>query len=292
MAVEALSKVRPTHLYIAADGPRATVPSDARLCQEARTAALNISWPCEVVTNFSAKNLGVDPAVEHAIKWFFEHETEGIILEDDCIPHPDFFPFVKTMLERYRNDERVMMISGDNFQGGQVRGDGSYYFSRYANTWGWATWKRAWDRYDTTLSLLPEFIEKGAIAAIRPSVDEQKHWQPYFKKLRGGVHSAWDAKWIFALWAHDGVALVPKVNLVVNEGFGSEATHTKNGTSPAGESHAFPPPYCVPTDSCTDEAADRYIFKTIFRVTLVDKVRHILHILHEKALPRPKTTTH
>ncbi len=294
--IGALEKVKPLRMYIAADGPRSTVPSDALTCAAAREVVQTVPWPCEVITHFSDVNQGVDPAVENAISWFFRHETEGIILEDDCIPHPDFFTFAGEMLSRYRNDERVMMISGDNFQNGVKRGNGSYYFSNYANTWGWATWRRTWNLYDTSLAALPEFIEQNTIATLLPPKEEQRYWIKYLRKLHAGVRTAWDAKLMFALWIHNGLTLVPNANLVTNIGFGANATHTAGDTSMSIGSRALLPPYRAPSKIEANDAADRYLFHTVFRITLRDKVRYILTILHEKArslsLSGPKTTAH
>ncbi|MEO6536135.1 MAG: hypothetical protein ABIT47_00445 [Candidatus Paceibacterota bacterium] len=281
--IDSLSQVKPSLIYIAADGPRPDVPGEAERCLAARTVAQNIPWPCTVKTLFSEVNQGVDPAVEAAISWFFENEPEGIILEDDCIPHPDFFTFTSEMLERYRSDERVMMVSGNNFQKERIRGDGSYYFSNYGNTWGWATWKRAWEKYDTALAALPGFIEHNSLATILPRVEEQRFWIKYLRKLHAGTRTAWDTKWLFAQWLNNGVAIVPNTNLVENIGFGSDATHTVGDTSRSVDANSFPPPYRTPSSGDVHNEADRYLFDTVFRVTFMQKVRYILSILHGKA---------
>ncbi|MDP1625100.1 MAG: hypothetical protein Q8L64_04995 [bacterium] len=275
--MSALALVKPSRLYVAADGPRHNVTTDVALCDEARAIASSPSWPCEVETLFSEKNLGVDPAVERAISWFFDNEESGIILEDDCIPHPDFFHFATEMLDRYTTDERVMMISGNNYQNGQKRGDGSYYFSRYANTWGWATWRRSWKHYDTKLSSLDSFISSDKVTSIRPA-DEIKHWTRYFKKLKAGIHTPWDAKWIFAIWNNDGLCVVPNANLVENIGFGSDATHTANSNSQAVRASSFPPPYHAPSTVVADDEADRYLFESIYRLTFLRRLRHAVRV--------------
>lgn len=275
--IDALSLARPPRLYIAADGPRTARPSDAGQCAEARRIAQEVSWPCQIHTHFSETNLGVDPAVEAGINWFFEHETEGIILEDDCIPSIDFFRFAGAMLEQYREDDRVMMVSGNNFQDGIQRGTGSYYVSRYANTWGWATWQRAWRLYDPSLSSLPAFVESNAVRLIRASFDEQRHWLRYFRKLRAGMYSAWDAKWMFAIWNADGLCITPNVNLVRNIGFGPDATHTtqsgENGTEDLGRMDEV---IRHPSTMEPDADADRKLYMRNYRVTLIELLRHHL----------------
>ncbi|MFA6158119.1 MAG: nucleotide-diphospho-sugar transferase [Candidatus Paceibacterota bacterium] len=274
--MNALEKVRPERIYVSADGPRTGVPSDKALCAEARAVAQNVSWPCKVITNFSENNLGVHPAVEGAITWFFDQVESGIILEDDCIPNSDFFRFSTELLEQYRDDPRVMMISGDNFQNGIKRGRANYYFSRYPNIWGWATWRRAWKHYDTSLSDLDVFEKSGKINTIRPHVDEQKHWLKFFRQLKSGKQSPWDAKWVFAIWNNDGIVAVPNTNLVKNVGFGSESTNTKE-TNSTLEIEASPINNfaIIRIEQQTDEDADRYIFESIFKVTLASKLAYL-----------------
>ena len=147
----AIKEVQPPRLYIAADGPRSEQPDEADHCELARTIATKVDWDCEVKTLFRDQNLGIRIAVSQAIDWFFEQEPEGIILEDDCLPDQSFFWFCKELLEKYRNDTRIMHIGGTNFQFGKNRTNYSYYFSRYAHIWGWASWRRAWEYYDEKL---------------------------------------------------------------------------------------------------------------------------------------------
>ena len=147
----AIKKAQPNRLYIAADGPRPEYPDEVNHCKIARTIATNVDWDCEVKTLFRDQNLGCRLAVSQAIDWFFEQEPEGIILEDDCLPNQSFFWFCKELLEKYRNETRIMHIGGTNFQFGKNRTNYSYYFSRYAHIWGWASWRREWKYYDEKL---------------------------------------------------------------------------------------------------------------------------------------------
>nr|MBA3765731.1 glycosyltransferase family 2 protein [Acidobacteriota bacterium] len=154
-----IAKARPSKLLVIADGPRADHPDDAEKCLAARAAIDRVNWDCEVLTNYSEVNLGCGARPSSGLDWVFENVAEAIILEDDCLPHPTFFPFCAELLERHRDDERVMMISGDNFQFGRKRTQYSYYFSRYTHTWGWATWRRAWRYFDREIKLWPALRE-------------------------------------------------------------------------------------------------------------------------------------
>src|SRR5262249_20722231 len=142
--MEAIRTAGPGRLYVAADGPRDGNADEAKRCAEVRRIATQVDWPCEVQTLFRERNLGCRQAVSSAITWFFEQEQEGIILEDDCLPSPSFFPYCAELLARFRNDERIMCITGCNFQQDMKGYPYSYYFSKYHHVWGWATWRRAW----------------------------------------------------------------------------------------------------------------------------------------------------
>src|SRR4051812_29566436 len=158
---EAIRTAKPSRLYIAADGPRKNKPGEDQKCQEAREIVKAVDWDCEVKTLFSKENLNCGRGPATAFTWFFEHEEEGIILEDDCLPTQSFFRFCQELLERYRYDYRVMHIGGNNFLNGWQRDqDYSYYFSLSGHIWGWATWRRAWQMFDYKLSLYEKIKEK------------------------------------------------------------------------------------------------------------------------------------
>src|SRR5271169_304080 len=148
--MEAIRRAQPPRLYVAADGPRDR-PGEPRRCEEVRRIATAVDWPCDVKTLFRDQNLGLRRAVASAIDWFFESEEEGIVLEDDCLPSLDFFRFCTELLERYRTDTRVMAICGSSYVNPGSNHTASYYFSYYADVWGWATWRRAWQLYDRDL---------------------------------------------------------------------------------------------------------------------------------------------
>jgi len=223
-----LSEIKPTRLYIAADGPRKTSEQDKLLCKEARKIASKISWNCDLQTLFRDDNLGCKHAVSDAINWFFDHEPEGIILEDDCIPHPDFFRFCLHGMERYRHDFRVYAITGDNFQDGLLRAanGASYYFSKYPHCWGWASWRRAWVAYDGELTFWKQLINSDLWNAIHYDLIERSHWEKIGHQVLSGELDSWAIPWMFSVWNKNGLTMTPEVNLVNNIGFGADATHT------------------------------------------------------------------
>jgi hypothetical protein len=163
---EKIREIQPRQLFISADGPRPDRKDEREKCEEARKVIQKIDWKCELKTNFSEKNLGCRVGVSSGIDWFFSQVSKGIILEDDCLPDASFFNFCKVLLEYYRNDERIMHIGGINVQDGRMRGTASYYFSKISHIWGWATWKRAWEKYDVNIRTYPQLLEQDMFSTV------------------------------------------------------------------------------------------------------------------------------
>ena len=231
---EAIRSVKPSRLYVAADGPRPEVPSDVEKCREAREIVKGVDWDCEVKTLFRETNLNCGRAPSSAFTWFFSHEPEGIILEDDCLPSRSFFFFCQDLLQRYRHDTRIMHIGGNNFLNGWKHdGNYSYYFSRNGHIWGWATWRRAWNFFDFRIKLYEKVKRKGFFNGFFLSPLEKFYRLRKFDKTvaKGDEVDWWDYQWDFARFVNSGLAIVPEKNLVKNIGFGTDATHTINGSS-------------------------------------------------------------
>jgi hypothetical protein len=224
--------INPKKLYVACDGPRAGVEGEDAKVQETRQLVLDrVQGRIEVTTLFRDTNLGCKKAVSSAIDWFFENEPEGIILEDDCLPDPTFFTYCKALLERYRKEPRVGVISGDNFHPGGVDIEESYYFSIYPHVWGWASWRRTWRHY--TQSQLRWEQDKSADMLSRhfKSRRAKAYWTHILDEVYAGRIDSWAYHLALSLWAEDLLTVLPKVNLVENIGFGGDATHTRSSSS-------------------------------------------------------------
>ncbi len=272
---EAVRRARPPRLYLAADGPRPGHPGDEANCREARQIRDAVDWPCEVKTLFREHNLGCGRGPAEAFGWFFSQEEEGIVLEDDCVPDPSFFPFCQELLEKYRHDPRVMHITGTNFLGGTHRPAHSYYFSVHPHEWGWASWRRAWQLYDFRIERFPEVARTGV---LRPRYSGPLEYAYRMSKFRGTYGrpdvSWWDYQWNFALHVHGGLAVVPAVNLVQNIGFGPGATHTVSARDARGDNVALPLSFPLrhPPAVVQDRAADRRYFRLQMQRLLARKL--------------------
>jgi hypothetical protein len=223
---ERIREARPETLLIVADGPRTSRPGEAALCRDTRAVRDRVDWPCEVLTNFAETNMGCGRRIASGLDWAFAQVEEAIILEDDCLCDLSFFRYCGELLERYRADERIMMISGNNFQNGNSRTPDSYYFSQIPHCWGWATWRRAWRHYDYEMHDWRRAPDLGLVKARAASPALERYWRNCFDDVAAGRIDTWDYQWMYCLRRQNGLSVAPDVNLVTNIGFGSMATHT------------------------------------------------------------------
>jgi hypothetical protein len=219
------------NLYIVVDGPRKGNVDDninCKIVQElVESTAFNSN---QVFKKIRTENLGCRHGVKDAIDWFFSEETEGIILEDDCIPDDTFFTFCEKLLERYKETENVLAISGDNFLLGQLQTHDSYYFTKYFHAWGWATWKRAWEKYDFNMDGFPSFVERNMLSYYKVSDEEKQCLENLYTSVYNDPNrqNSWAYPFSFTVLNNHAFCIAPAKNLVNNIGFSIDATHTRN----------------------------------------------------------------
>ncbi len=229
---QAVRNARPPRLYVAADGPRPGRSQDEETTAKVREVFKQVDWPCEVHTRFLTENLGCRNAVSSAIDWFFSKEEQGIVLEDDVLPSPAFFSYCDTMLERYKHDERVFSVVGNNLVEPWYQHPESYFFSKVFFVWGWASWRRAWQHYDVNMAAWPNTrLQVNALPYKPKQKLHHAYWDLVFDLTFKNQISTWDHQWTFAHWENDAVCVTPANNLVRNIGFGADATHT-SGSDP------------------------------------------------------------
>ena len=223
---DAIRTARPPRLYIACDGARPGRIEEAEKVASVREISTNVDWPCEVRTLFRDKNLGCKYAVSSAISWFFGLEEEGVILEDDCLPSQSFFSFCEEMLCRYRDEQRVMAVTGTNITC-KMHFDGDYFFSRYALMWGWASWASAWEAYDLELDHWPKNKQIRHLKMLGVvKLAECIAWKQILTRTKAKLVDTWDYQWIYSCWLRGGLTIAPAKNLITNIGYSSDATHT------------------------------------------------------------------
>jgi len=239
-----IRRAKPSKLLVIADGPRENRPDDIAKCANTRAIIEEVDWDCEVLKKYSNVNLGCGRRPATGLDWVFSIVEEAIILEDDCLPHETFFQYCQQLLEKYRSDERIMSISGDNFQFGRRRTQDSYY----TQTCGWATWRRAWKYYDFDMLLWPEVRDGRWLFDIFGNMQVATHagqrhfqvsggvgvaeyWHRMFEIVYNKKIDAWDFQFTLAAFLQSGLHILPNINLISNIGYGPEATHTQNPRS-------------------------------------------------------------
>ena len=283
---EAIRQAEPPQLLVIADGPRPDHPGEPEKCAAARSVVDQVDWDCDVLTNFTESNMGCKHRVSSGLDWVFDTVEKAIILEDDCLPHPTFFRFCEELLEKYRDDERVMHVNGTNVQFGCWRGEASYYFSRYPHVWGWATWRRSWQHYDVDMKLWAAAVNKEVYLQTFTSRAEKNFWKEVWDGVCSGKINTWDHQWAFACIARRCFTILPNVNLVSNIGFRADAAHTKEksvGASLPVEDLEFPLKH--PNAFRWDDEADEYTRQLFFTApSIADRVWSRIGLVFQKAL--------
>jgi len=273
--IDAVRIYKPKEVYIAADGPRAWVSGESRKCVEARKIIDLIDWKCNVRTLFKDDNVGCYASVTSSIDWFFSNVEKGIILEDDCIPDQSFFRFCEQMLNEYQNTS-VMHISGSNFLPDSIELESDYYFSKYPRIWGWATWRKSWEKYTANVENLHEIDALVDRTVNTPS--EQKFWKKCFYSVyRTNKPATWDYQWVLTIWKSSGLCINPTTNLVENIGFSTDSTHTSKQPTWYTQSKSLTFPLRAPKHFEVDEVADKYTGKIQFNSpSFIEKIQDML----------------
>ena len=225
-----IREAKPKKLFVIADGPRLNVPGDKDKCIKTRNIINQVDWDCEVIKRYSDTNLGCGLSPSNGISWVFDQVDKAVFLEDDCLPDLSFFQFCDELLEKYENDERIMMISGTNILGEWKSQSQSYHFAYYSYIWGWASWKRAWNFYDYNIS---EWSKPEVKALIKKMINDEEQFTRLERSFNsvvseGNEKSVWDYQWAFARFKQAGLSIIPSKNLISNIGFSKDATHTKS----------------------------------------------------------------
>jgi hypothetical protein len=282
--LDAVREAKPTHLFVVANAPREDVEGEAELCEATRALIDTVDWDCEIATDFASTHLPQTERIESGLDWVFEHCEEAIILEDDCVPDRTFFRFCDELLERYREQEQVMSISGNNFQFDSPASDDSYYLSRYPLTWGWATWRSAWRRNDPAMTAWPKLRDSGWLGEFFEASGDIAYWSHIFE-ITHRDRDAWDRAWLFSCWLEGGLHAIPNVNLVSNIGFREDATHT---TPVQGRLLADLPtepmgfPLRHPAELARNEPADLFTGRLLYGGNvgrMLGRVRRMRHLL-------------
>lgn len=259
-----LRTVKPRTLYVISDGPKDENEAKAVTDTRKRVESL-IDWPCVIHKNYAKENLGLKERFHTGITWVFESTDRAIFIEDDCIPHPTFFKFCEQLLEKYQDNKRIFSISGNNFLFGKGKGAASYYFSKYPHIWGWATWKRSWDTYDSEISDWQSRRQTNWLREVTDDFIISKFWKYIFNRLSTSKINTWDYQLTYASFKNRELNIIPSVNLVTNVGYGTDATNIKSTNKTIGVPTVpiqFPlvHPTKMKVDTVSDQAVENLVY--------------------------------
>lgn len=288
---EKVKKARPSKLFLACDGPRENNPTDVERIEQCKRIVSDIDWECDVHMHYATENRGCGRGPSDAISWAFSHVDKLLILEDDCVPDDSLFPFMKEMLDKYENDERIGLISGFNHLKNWDCGQNSYCFTKTGATLGWGTWRRVWQRYDYHVTHIQEkYYQKLLEGEFKSRKNARKRiagWQNAYEESRTKKLNYWDVQFGFLKYAQSYLCVVPKNNLIYNIGIGSGSTHTADYTQERWkkgkilfmptEAMEFPlaHPACVICDRRYDDEVLRIIFPSTVK-KVIKKIRRII----------------
>ena len=272
--VTRLAEVKPPKIYLISDGPREEREGEYEKVAECRDFMKNMSWTCEIKDNFAEKNMGCRKRVTSGLDWVFEQEERAIILEDDCIPEPEFFPWVERMLDRYKDEDKVLSVGGTNLRPQLCNQNVDAVFSKYAMIWGWATWRRAWKKNDKELLLFSDVCKKHHFRRWLGKWRAEWYWHYILKHVK----TSWGYRWMFTHFANEVYCVLPPVNLVENIGMTDvEATHTSsNPYDLAKVAKQWKMPNSKPTTMVANARLDRWIDDNFFSRSLLGRIKWLL----------------
>ncbi|MFI5305941.1 MAG: hypothetical protein ACHQ53_01235 [Polyangiales bacterium] len=281
-----LAKHRPSPLFVAFDGPRPDVPSDReRIERGVRSVQQGVTWTDKLKLRTQPKNLGVRRNVSSAISWAIEQADPLVILEDDCLPNGSFYPFCAELLDRYRDDARMGVVSGTSFCPSQLQPRESYYLSNLVNCWGWATWRRAWQHYDDAMSSWPAFATSGELDRLFTTPSARRYWRRRLDRVKSGRIQSWAYRWELSCWASKLWTIQPARNLVSNVGFGADAANLAWPNDPLGRRPTLelPFPLVHPSRLETSKSLDDWVQAHVNESPLHHKLIRAFYRIRDRA---------
>lgn len=281
---EAIRKIKPKKLFIAADGYRKAVAGEKELCEAVKNIVQSVDWDCEVKYLFRKENLGSALNVSQAISWVFEHEEKCIILEDDTLPNESFWYFMEEMLEKYKNEKSIMQVNGLCPYTNIIDEEYSYTFSGCLyHCWGWGTWKRAWLSFDFEMKKYEDFKANKDIEQAIKNPFLRYLYERNFQKHKFYLPKSWDGRWVSSCLVEFGKSIVPFKNMVINLGLNHQyASHTTEGVHPFSrlqhENMTFPLRHPVKIE--TSEKLEENGLKAFFDIS----IKKIFYVLFKKPI--------
>jgi hypothetical protein len=217
---DCIRNAKPQKLYIAIDGPRQWKEEESDLVNKVKEIVSQVNWTCDVKYKFSDENKGAEITVSSAISWVLSEEKYVIVIEDDIIAPFAFLRFAQEMLIKYQHESQITIVSGCNFTPIGTPNKEDYFFAKYGHSWGWATWKRAWEGFDLNLEIKEEHLQLEFLKSITNSNKEAKYYQRVFTQMKnnGVGNNTWDYISLYRNRINNKLSIIPRVNLTSNIG--------------------------------------------------------------------------
>jgi hypothetical protein len=213
-----IKEINPSKLFLICDGPKENNSIDNENNKRVVEIIKSFQIEGEIIYEISKKNLGLGKRIASGLDFVFSLVEDAIILEDDCIPSKSFFPFCSELLEKYKLDTRIMMISGNNYNPEYFKNTNSYIFTKYGHIWGWATWRRAWNLFDYNMTTWPEFYSKNLHKMVFKTTKEQRYFTKIFNLYYSSKKVPWGYRWFYSRISNNSLSIMPTSNLVSNIG--------------------------------------------------------------------------
>lgn len=223
--IQRIRVLRPSVLLVSVDGPKISKPGDKDLVLATQKIIQSIDWDVKIETRFREENIGLRLAVQDSVNWAISQYGKVIVIEDDAVPGPQLLDFLNFNLQKFADEQKVMHVSGYNVVPPQnLLSETGSRFSRYPESFAWATWERAWKHYDENLTWGLESSVRD-IAKITGSTTSALRWKLNFHDAAAGRIGSWAYRWISSMWSQNGTTVAPNRNLLSYSGF-DEGTHT------------------------------------------------------------------
>ncbi len=279
-----IKKKKPSKLFIIMDGPRHKYSEDLKNIKKVKKIFREINWKCKVYKDYAKENLGLKRRVVTGLNWVFKKVDKAIILEDDCYPTDNFFTFCESMLNFYKDNKKVLAITGNNFQTAPIDNK-SYYFSKYSHIWGWATWRSTWDLFNDEEKYIRKFLNSKKFKRINKIVDEQNYWKSMYYQIKRGSLKSWAFYFLINIWKKDGLTVTPNKNLIINLGINNISSSNKNdpnlkiNLSKTDIKFPLTHPEIIKVNETADNKVFYSIYKKNIQTRMKNKIKKMINFL-------------
>ena len=269
--IEIVLAGNPSKLFIALDGAKdeSAKMAQMEILESVEKFKVSTSVPIQVLQR--TENLGSGAGVISAVNWFFENETQGIVLEDDLVVDENFFIYMNKSISILKMQPRALLASGTRLNS---KYSNEVTLCSYPIVWGWATTRDKWKLMND------QIFSKNSFRRIEGSLSEKIFWITGKKRALKSRIDAWDIPLAAGMRANGFETLVPPVNLVTNIGFDQNASHTNKMQWPLNLDRAQSLPDLIQLDKSKFEKKenDELMQREVFRISFTNILSGVVAI--------------